>query len=55
MEGSGKRLSQKKYLEGQKILQPFMNYIMCCRQENLSVSAFHIMSTFSKQSSRMPQ
>lgn len=26
MEGSGKRLSQIMYLEGQKILQPFMNY-----------------------------
>jgi len=53
VEGSGKRLSQKKYLEGQKILQPFMDCHVLQTGESLSVSAFHITSAFSKQSSQV--
>lgn len=51
MQGRGKRLSKKMYLEGQKkILQPFTNFHVLQTGESLSVSAFHITTGFSKQS-----
>lgn len=54
MQGRGKRLSKKMYLEGQKkILQPFTNFHVLQTGESLSVSAFHITTGFSKQSSRV--